>query len=350
MNRKPNLIALSIAVVVSPLSVACSATPDAETEQIASADQAITGPGPGFDVAYQTAGHLLAELGHPAVATIMPGTSPSIMPLSGGGADIAFQDVHQSYLWLSTPSQFQNTYLGMDAASSPSIAAMPGGGYQMAFQANTHVLWVTGKTGTGPLYLPMMPGTSPAIAALGSTWEVAFQHSNGHLWFAGNTGTFDSGYPMAPNTSPALIALNPSYNGFEAAFRHSNGNLWIYGTESCKDTGYGMAPNTSPSIAKIPADQYGIERFRIAFHANNDYDHLWVTGESGGIVSDAFDTGYGLAPNTSPSIAVSRTTHSTWEVAFQSYGTNRLWFYGTQATGDTGNPMAPFTNPSITAL
>jgi hypothetical protein len=227
---------------------------------------------------------------------------------------------------------------------------MPGSGYQIAFQSNDHVLWVTGKTGTGPLGLPMMPGTSPAIAPRGSTWEVAFQHANGNLWFAGDTGTFDTGEPMAPNTSPALISLNPSYGGFEAAFRHANGNLWIYGTESYKDTGYGVAPTTSPSIAKIPADQYGYEHFRIAFHANNDSEHLWVTGESGGIVNDAVDTGYGLAPNTSPSIAVSRTNGSTWEVAFQSLGTNRLWFYGTQATGSTGIRMAAGTSPSITAL
>jgi hypothetical protein len=59
-----------------------------------------------------------------------------------------------------------NTHLGMMPGTSPSIAALPGGGWQAAFQANTGNLWVVGAKGDpGDTHLGMRPGTSPSITS-----------------------------------------------------------------------------------------------------------------------------------------------------------------------------------------
>ena len=350
MNIGSSFVVPAILTALAPFSVACGAATDTQPEQVSATEQAVVTAGPGFEAAFQGSGGTLWESGNPTKDTggaMMKGTSPSIAGLANGaGFEVTFQS-DKGYLWITGNAGVGNTWYGMDQTSNPSITGLPGGSYQIAFQANTHNLWVTGAMGSGDQGLPMAPGTSPAITALGSSWEVAFHHANGNLWFTGNTGTFDTGYPMAPNTSPTLISLNPSYEGFEAAFQHGNGNLWIYGTESIQDLSYAMMPNSSPSIAKIPADSYGIEHFKIAFANAADHNHLWTTGGNLGIGSNTIGSTYVVAAGTSPSIAV--TAKGAWEVAFQS-GSYHLWYLGSQVIADTNGIMKAGTSPSIAAL
>jgi len=363
---KHRFVTLSILVALAPLGLACSGGSDLQSEDLGSTKQAYVTPGPGFQVAFQGIAGTLWESGNPTKDTggaMMAATSPSIAGLSSGGFEVAFQG-DKTYMWITGNAGVGNTWLGLDSATSPSIAALPGGGYEIAFQANTHELWVNGSAGTGSLGYPMMPGTNPAIIAHGLSYLIYFQHQNGNLWYVGDTAgnagpahwvAWDTGYPMAPHTSPTLVAinaigLNPSSAAFEGAFQHQNGHVHIYGTESVKELDYAMAPNTSPSIARVPPDQYGIERFKIAFHGDAAHGHhLFISGGDGN-GKDTYDTGYPITPNTSPSIAMS--PNGNWEVAFQRTvnGQGHLWFYGTQVTADTNGLMRAGTSPSITAV
>ena len=61
--------------------------------------------------------------------------------------------------------------------------AWPDGGFEVAFQANTTNLWTSAPGGNADWQLGMLPGTSPAIAALpGGGFEVAFQANTTNLW------------------------------------------------------------------------------------------------------------------------------------------------------------------------
>ena len=135
-------------------------------------------------------------------------------------------------------------------------------------------------------------GLQPFAALPGGGWMVAFQANTGYLWVVGTGGVFNQVAPMASNTSPS-IASRP--NGtWQVAYQGStNNNLWTYDGSLPVDQGLGMAPcgSSSPSIAAVPTGGY-----EMAFRANTGY--LWVTGDLGRI-----QTPYGIASNTSPSIA-----------------------------------------------
>ena len=77
----------------------------------------------------------LAEPGGPVNLSqgMMPGTSPSITPLPGGGTEEAFQ-ANNGYLYVYGTSGSLNTNLAMKAGTSPSIATTPAGGFEVAFQ------------------------------------------------------------------------------------------------------------------------------------------------------------------------------------------------------------------------
>jgi hypothetical protein len=82
-----------------------------------------------------------------------------------GGFEVAFQ-ANTTNLWTSAPGGNADWQLGMLPGTSPAIAALPGGGFEVAFQANTTNLWTVGSAGNTAWPLGMLPGTSPAIAAL----------------------------------------------------------------------------------------------------------------------------------------------------------------------------------------
>ncbi|MGQ0826148.1 MAG: hypothetical protein ACT4OX_14145 [Actinomycetota bacterium] len=129
-----------------------------------------------------------------------PPPPPCRSPLARAGA---FQ-ANTTELWTTGSRGTVNTQLGMMPGTSPSITTLSGGGYQVAFQANTGELWTTGSRGTHNLGLGMMPNTSPSITALAEgRYEIAFQANTGALW-AGGARACSFGLGMQRDTSPAL--------------------------------------------------------------------------------------------------------------------------------------------------
>jgi len=164
-----------------------------------------------------------------------------------GGFEVAFQ-ANTTNLWTSAPGGNADWQLGMLPGTSPAIAALPGGGFEVAFQANTANLWTVGTSGCRDWRLGMLPGTSPAIAALpGGGFEVAFQANTTNLWTVGSAGNTAWPLGMLPGTSPAIAALPGG--GFEVAFQANTTNLWTVGSAGNTAWPLGMLPGTSPALA-----------------------------------------------------------------------------------------------------
>jgi hypothetical protein len=261
---------------------------------------------------------------------MMPGTSPSITALSGGGFEVAFQ-ANTGDLWTVGDAGNTDWKLGMMKGTSPSITALPGGGFEVAFQANTTSLWTVGNAGNKDWKLGMMPGTSPSIAALASGgFEVAFQANTTDLWTVGDAGNKDWQLGMMKGTSPSLTALPGS--GFEVAFQANTTSLWTVGDAGNKDWQLGMMPGTSPSITALAGG------FEVAFQANTT--NLWTVGSAGNK-----DWGLGMMTGTSPAIAP--MSDGTFEVWFQA-NTTSLWRAGAHGTGPLNLGMIAGSSPSGT--
>ena len=291
------------------------------------------GPTVDFNIAFQANTTVLWVVGPggpgPTGLGMMPGTSPSITRLVGGGWEAAFQ-ANTGNLWVTGTAGTADTGLGMMAGTSPSIAALSSGGYEVAFQANTSDLWVTGNAGTADTGLGMLTTTSPSITGLiGGGWEAAFQANTTNLWVTGNAGTADTGLGMMRGTSPSISRLVTG--GYEVAFQANTSNLWVTGNAGTADTGLGMATTTSPSITGLAGGGW-----EAAFQANTT--NLWVTGNAG-----TADRGLGMAANTSPSITA--RPGGGFDLVFQANTTN-LWTAGSTGTGDLGLGMATRTSPS----
>jgi hypothetical protein len=194
---------------------------------------------------------------------------------------IAFQ-ANTGSLWSATG----DLRLGMMPGTSPAMARLPGGGYQIAFQANTGSLWTTGSLGTRDLGLGMRSGTSPSIAAVAGGYQIAFQANTGSLWTTGSLGTRDLGLGMRSGTSPSIAAVA---GGYQIAFQANTGSLWTVGSLGTGDLKLGMLAGTSPSIAAVAGG------YQIAFQANTG--SLWTVGSLG-----TRNLGLGLRAATSPSI------------------------------------------------
>jgi hypothetical protein len=260
-------------------------------------------PGGGYEMAYQdTSGHLrtvgTAGSIYWADVTIMAGTSPAITTLTGGGYEVAYQDNTGTLQSVGSGpgSGSQDWHLGMMAGTSPAITAVAGGGYEMAFQANTGILWTWGSAGNETWGLGMMAGTSPAITSIigGQTYEVAFQANTGILWTAGFGGSEDWGLGMMAGTSPAITGL-ANGNNFEVAFQANTGLVWTVGSDSAighEGPYYDPAmAGTSPAITGLPDGGY-----EVVYQASNG--SLRDVGTDGDDVVAA-----GLMQRTSPSIA-----------------------------------------------
>ena len=130
----------------------------------------------------------------------------------------------------------------------PADPGWPGGPVEVSFQANTGSLWSTATEGSADWSLGMMPGTSPAVAALaGGGFEIAFQANTGHLWTVGTAGCRDWLLGMMPGTSPAIAGL--AGGGFEVAVQASTSSLWTVGSAGNAAWPLGMAPRTNPTLA-----------------------------------------------------------------------------------------------------
>lgn len=214
-----------------------------------------------------------------------------------------------------------------------------------AFQANTESLFTYTRANWGVNTLWGMTG-NPSIGQHNGSYKIAFRANTGNLWTMTPPKSIDTGLAVAAGTSPAISSL---YGG-SVAFRANTGNLWIYkegGTVA--NTGYGMAPGTSPSITAVERNNQEVTRYPIAFQGNTNT--LWIHEPGGTFVG--WNSLLKMAPGTSPSIAALDRDGNRKEfvVAYQAADTTLSFMepeYGVVAS--TGFGMAPGTSPSVTAL
>jgi hypothetical protein len=232
------------------------------------------------------------------------GTSPSTAGLSDGSTYItAFQDNDNDLYLHDSNGTDTTTTLGMEAGTSPAVAALAANDeWEAAFQDNDNDLGLRSSNGTASVTtLGMDPGTSPAIAGSGSGWIVAFQDNDHDLYFVTSAGLgYKTTLGMQPGTSPAITAL--ANGGFAAAFQSNTGGLYTFvtgGTSSPAiadgtgtQTQYGMDGASSPAIAS-----YG-DSWQVAFETNDQQLYTYLSNGT-----DVATT-LGMAPGTSPSIAV----------------------------------------------
>jgi hypothetical protein len=272
-------------------------------------------------------------------AGMMPGTSPSVAALSGGGYEVAFQ-ANTGTLWLRNSSGTQiNTTAGMDPGTSPSVTALSNGGYEVAFQSNANQLWLRDSSGTQiNTTAGMDPGSSPAVAGLsGGGYEVAFQSNAHDLWLRSSSGSqSNTTAGMASGTSPAIAGLTTG--SFEVAFQSNANQLWLRtGSGSQSNTTAGMASGTSPAIAGLTTGS-----FEVAFQANTGT--LWLRTGSG----SQSNTSAGMAGSSSP--VITGLTSGGFEVAFQA-NTKTLWLRSSSGSqSNTTAGMGSGTSPAIAGL
>jgi hypothetical protein len=295
---------------------------------------------------------------------MMAGTSPSIIPLSGGWvaayqSDMGYLSVGQDIA--NNPPEPNLPQLGMMAGTSPSATPVgPGHGWLAAFQANSNDLWVVGEVGgnfvtrdvggnlTNNLVLAqfgMMAGTSPSITTTATGWVAAFQANTGYLHVVGEnlspagevSGLYhqDPGARMMAGTSPSITTVQSNTGGdlWVAAYQSDTGYLSVVRQEnlSPQNLGFQMLAGTSPTIATVGG------YWMAAFQANSSY--VWVVG---GTVAGPRDLAFGMMAGTSPSIT------GGWAVAFQA-NTSYLWVVGeTLPAQDLQLGMRAGTSPSIT--
>jgi hypothetical protein len=277
--------------------------------------------------------------------TLAPGTSPAITTLPGGGYEEAIQNSSGDLQVYGSIRDIAYASVPIMPGTSPAIAANASG-VAVAFQSPSGSLWAyTSYGGTyGNYYdmsLGMYPGTSPSIAPLASAaggFEIAFQANTGALWTAPITGggTYHS-LGMLGGTSPAIAA---NAGGYDVAFQADSGVLWTYSSASGvgHNLGLGMKSGTSPSITPLAGVGGG---FDIAFQANTG--QLYTCPFAGGGV----DVGLGMLAGTSPSIAAAPGGYGYY-VAMQA-NSGQLWdFWSFTGVGyDLGVAMAPGTGPDI---
>jgi hypothetical protein len=167
------------------------------------------------------------------------------------------------------------------------------------------------------------------------SFRAAFQANNGNLYtYDSSAGPAAYNLPMASGTSPSITAVS---GGYENAYQATTHNLVVYGDSKKADTGQGMMPGTSPSIA-APA---GSSSFEVAFQANNG--NLYTYNSSTGPAAYSLP----MESGTSPSIAA--LSNGGYEIAYQA-NSGVLVVYGAAAKGNTGMPMKAGTNPAIAPL
>ena len=168
----------------------------------------------------------------------------------GTAPEVAFQAAGTEDLWSTGTDNHGDWGLRIMPGTSPSITLLRGGGYEIAYVDNHGDLNTVGTEGTKDWGLVMRPHTSPAITDLyGGGYEVAYQDGNGILETVGSGGgsdTQDWGAGMMAGTSPAITGLLGG--GYVMALQGPRGYLWTDGTAGTQYWGLGMMAGTSPSI------------------------------------------------------------------------------------------------------
>jgi hypothetical protein len=357
---------------------------------------------------YQTATGVVTDLGFAAT----PGTNPGV----GGGQAAAQRSVlggDDVYIDPWEPGDTGDGATGVlyssigfqaNAGTSPSVTNAPvalsgspaysqfmnivafnnepiGGTdtYALGLEGNNQGNGVMGPLDTYGAVLA--PGTSPSIAedyfyywpdiyssatVTTSELETAFQGTNNDLQETlmgqqDQSGTTlnigalnDTKVVMTAGTSPALTADNydVTRSSFAIAVDLSDGHLAIYDDEAetkVEDSaGTLMASGTSPAIASDDSSvnySSSLNPFghvEAAFQGSNG-DLYTASSPSGASLTDV-DTGQPMAPGTNPAITYAG---SDYQIAF--HGSNGdLWLYNsTTGATDTDQPMATGASPAI---
>ena len=175
--------------------------------------------------------------------------------------------------------------------------------------------------------------------ALGNGWLIStYERSNPDIHEFTIADRNNAGYASSYLGWLMPPGVTASLGGWLTAFQANTNalvNIGQYGFGNT-NTGQGMMPGTSPSIALLPNG--GEEE---AFQANTGA--LIVIGDGGSI-----NTGQGMMAGTSPSIAASPS--GGWRVVFQA--SNGLLYSYDSASGpaNLGQGMMGGTSPNIAAL
>ena len=222
----------------------------------------------------------------------------------GDGSQPAHHVIPYPYFsWDPTPASIcPFHYKGLVSASPSTVV--------YAAAANTGVLRVNGHPVDASVPL-VAAGTSPSIAAVGSSYLVAFQAATTHHLIVVNSAlqATDTKYGMAAGTSPSITGLA---NGkYEIAFQANTGQLWTVPDHG--NSGDGMMAGTSPSITAVGSG------YTVAFQANTG--DLW---EFPSTTNSGVSMKSGMKAGTSPSIT---TVAGQVEVAMQA-NAGRLYSSG----------------------
>jgi hypothetical protein len=193
----------------------------------------------------------------------------------------------------------------------------------------------------------MAPGTSPTSARNTGGWDdFAWQGANGHLWKTTGHGPVDLGVAMMPGTSPAMAYLGtdsscPGSNCYEIAVQGANGDLWTVGASFTTDWGPATAMDfaTSPAITPIPSGGF--------FTSYISYDgDVWVRAFNGGAFDITQAFGVPALGTTSPAI-VAQPNAGGWVVAFEDNGETER---EATVSGITGPGQPIVSSPSLAAV
>jgi hypothetical protein len=188
---------------------------------------------------------------------VAPETSPALARLPGGD-DISADEWclawagPGNHLWIRRPEYVGSTGLPMMPGTSPSIAAWRESGGREASQVvyqSDHGLLASSSVDSGDWNLAMRSGTSPSIAAQPhGDWLIAFQNPFGQLWTVSPDGPTSLGVEIRSDSSPSVAALEGG--GFQIAYCDpATGNVRTIGSSGPTETGIALSPGTSPSIA-----------------------------------------------------------------------------------------------------
>jgi GH24 family phage-related lysozyme (muramidase) len=269
---------------------------------------------------------VVAASGNASIGIVLPlpvidPTVPAPPPPAPADPVVAFHG-SDGHLWVNGT----DTGAAMADGSSPAVAVSGAFGPFVAFPGADNDLWVWSLLGSEDRNLPMMPGTSPAIAVLPTGGvSIAVQSNGGRLLVDGA----DTGVDMAAGTSPAL-AFSPSFGPF-AAVQGQDHDLWVWNLLGVEDKNLGMWPGTSPSMT-VTANG-GVS---VAFGSNAG--ELWVDGANRGVP---------MAGGTSPALAFS---HNYGPFAAVQGPNGSLWVWNLLGASDWAKPMKPGSSPAITEL
>src|SRR5262245_51400034 len=219
LRRAGAAVVMAGAMIASPLAAP------------ASAGTQVLPIGNSFSVVAQVSGGTLltadskGNAGTDTGFVIAAGTTPAIAGLVTGGTEIAWQSTAGT-LNVAGPGGIVATGLPMRAGTSPSITGLPTGGFQVAFHGSNGNLWVYGTRGTKDWGTRMAPNTSPSITTtLGGPYAIAIHSIVGKLYLVqeGFQFGFALGMPIMPGTSPAIAG--PPTIGVIIAFQDPDGTL-----------------------------------------------------------------------------------------------------------------------------